>query len=298
MQNHQRLSIEEFGKILIQSNDLDPVYCALYTMMEGDVLSQEHLSRWILAYSCLYHCGVASYLSEFEGEAFFKALMVAAWNEEPSPVGERWPRGHERRHWRGAQAVDSCKALWDRYHREPEHFLDYVIWQYAADGERGHPTTFADISERVRTHRGFGGWIAFKLADMIDRLQLRRVEFNYDDVTIYTDPVKAAERLVRQRNGFPETASVKPEAVKAVFEALEEHFSNYPAPPVGDRPIGLQEVESILCKWKSHMNGHYPLYNDIREIREGLLPWAEVSEVAGFFRAAMPKLPAEKKVAA
>lgn len=162
----------------------------------------------------------------------------------------------------------------------------------------GEVYTFKMISNRVREHRGFGGWIAFKLADMVDRLGLRKVIFNYDDVTIYRDPVVAAERLVRMRNGFPLNASVKPEAVKAVFEALEEHFSDYAAPPLGDRPVGLQEVESILCKWKSHQNGHYPIYNDIREIHEGIVPWAGVSEVASYFKAAMPKLPSEQRAVA
>lgn len=290
MQNHVHLSIEDFGKVLLESNDLDPVYCALHTMHSSDILYQEQLSRWILAYSCLYHCGAASYLSEFEGEAFFAALMVAARNEEPAPIGGRWPRGHERRHWRGGQAVASCQALWQRYTTKPELFL-MEIAGVGYDFAPGAAFTFKDISDRVRQHRGFGGWIAFKLADMVDRLGLRKVEFNYDDVTIYRDPVIAAERLVRMRNGFPENAQVKPEAVKAVFEALEAHFADFGAPPLYDRPIGLQEVESILCKWKSHMNGHYPIYNDITEIREGIKPWAEQSEVASYFLASMPKLP-------
>lgn len=296
MQNHERLPIEEFGKILLESNDLDPVYVALYTMLSGEIISREQLSRWILAYSCLYHCGAASYLSEFEGEAFFKALMVAARNEEPSPTGERWPRGHERRHWRGAQAINSCTYLWNRYASKPELFL----FEIAAIGYDFAPHavfTFKDVSDRVRSLHGFGGWIAFKLADMVDRLGLRKVTFNYDDVTIYRDPVIAAERLVIMRNNLPLNSQVKPAAVKAVFEYLEEYFSGYAAPPLGDRPVGLQEVESILCKWKSHRNGHYPLYNDIREIRTGCTPWARVSEVASFFLAAMPQLP-QKAMAA
>lgn len=285
-----RLSIEQFGGLLIESNDLDPVYCALYNMISSDVLSQEKLARWILAYSCLYHCGAASYLSEFEGEAFFKALMVAARNEEPAPTGDRWPRGHERRHWRGGQAIKSCEFLWDRYASKPEFFLEEIA--SVGHGFAPHEAfTFKDVSDRVRSLRGFGGWIAFKLADMIDRLGLRKVIFNYDDVTIYRDPVIAAERLVRMRNGFPANAVVKPEAVKAVFEYLIEYFSSYSAPPLHDRPIGLQEVESILCKFKSHQNNHYPIYNDITEIRSGLVPWAKVSETASYFLASMPQLP-------
>ena len=56
-----------------------------------------------------------------------------------------------------------------------------------------------------------------------------------------------------------------------------------------ERPVGLQEVETILCKWKSHMNGHYPLNNDIMEIRHGLKDWLPVSALARAFYDAMPE---------
>lgn len=287
------LSVEDFGKILLDSNDLDPVYVALYRMHSDDILDMAQLSRWILAYSCLYHCGAASYLSEFEGDNFFSQLMTAAKNEDaaPAPTGGRWPRGHERRHWRGGQAVASCQALHDRYGFKPELFLADIAGVGFGMQPSPEPVPFRVISQRVQALRGFGSWISFKLADMIDRLGLQRVSFTFDEVTVYKDPVQAAERLVRQRNGFPPTAQVKPEAVKAVFAALEEHFADYPAPPLYDRPVGLQEVESILCKWKSHQNGHYPLYNDLTEIHSSLASWAEVSEVARYFKASMPKVP-------
>jgi hypothetical protein len=297
VQNHERLSIEDFGKVLLESNDLDPVYVALHTMHSSDILSTEQLNRWVLAYSCLYHAGVASYLSEFEGEAFFAALMVAARNEEPSPLGERWPRAKERRHWRGKQAEDSCAALWSTYGEKPEQFLTHIIWGAEVQGS-SHPATFPEVAGRVRENRGYGGWIAFKIADMIDRLGLRKVDFNYADVVIYRDPILAAEMVARQRLGLPETAHVKPQVVRDVFEYLVEHFAGYGAPPLYDRPVGLPEVESIACKWKSHQRGHYPLYNDLHEIHDGLVPWMQVSEVASFFKAAMPKVPAPWKAVA
>jgi hypothetical protein len=287
--NYPRLSVEEFGKVLIESNDLDPIYVALYTMLESDVLSHAQLNRWMLAYSCLYHAGLASYLSEQEGAKFFKALDKAAKNLEPSPIGGRWPRGHERRHWRGIQAQKSCDELFTRYGKKPEDCLDYIRW--GNDGPVTWAASFADISGRVREHRGFGGWIAFKLADMIDRLGLRQVEFKYNDVIIYDDPLIAAEMVARQRLNLPANARVKPDVVRDVFSYLEEHFNSHLAPPLYDRPISLQEVESILCKYKSSLNGHYPPYNDIKEIRAGLKPWAEVSEVASYFLASMPRVP-------
>ena len=55
--------------------------------------------------------------------------------------------------------------------------------------------------------------------------------------------------------------------------------------------MNVQEVETILCKWKSHMGGHYPLGNDLHEIREGMTPWTENCFTAWTFLHFFPKLP-------
>lgn len=73
-----------------------------------------------------------------------------------------------------------------------------------------------------------------------------------------------------------------------VTQYLESQFTDLKAPPLYDRPINIQEVEAVLCKWKSHMNGHYPLLNDITEIRDGLVPWMKVSQAARTFNFHMP----------
>src|SRR5690606_28721140 len=138
-----RLEIEEFGRRLITTGDLDPVYIALH----GAKLDDPVLHRWLIAYWCLYHCGVASYLSEFEGVRFWQELHRAARNEEPAPTGERWPRGSERRHWRGQQAIKSCGELWGRYGDEPEAMVDTIIaggWPQ----EHSTPLPFREITRR------------------------------------------------------------------------------------------------------------------------------------------------------
>jgi hypothetical protein len=242
MQNYPRLPIEEFGKILIESDDLDPIYVALWTMLESDVLDRAKLSRWVMAYICLYHAGLASYMSEYEGDKFFAILMEAAKNETPAPTGGRWPRAKERRHFRGQQAIDATLALHKQYGRTPEKFLDYLAFGGPAP-KKAETATFSEVAGRAREHRGVGGWAAFKLADMVDRLGVRPVAFAYEDVAIYETPIKGAELIARQRLGLPETARVKPEVVRGVFDYLEKHFSNYPAPPIGERSIGLNEIE-------------------------------------------------------
>lgn len=289
--NYPKLTIEEFGKVLLESGDLDPVYIALHRMRENNEWEEGQLYRWLLAYILCYHVGAACWLSEKTGVEFFAALHEAAENKMEAPTGGRWPRSSERRHWRGEFAIEVVRRLYATYAPVPELFIKNIAHTELESGARPAAIPFSVLSGRVRNHHGFGSWGAFKLADLIDRIGIAPVDFSYDDVVIYKDPVLAAEMVYRQKHGLTDNVKVKPEGVRAVFNYLIEHFSDYAAPPLYDRPVGVQEVESQLCKYKSFLNGHYPLYNDIREIHNGLKDWSLVSPTALAFRTRMPVVP-------
>lgn len=280
MRDYERLSVEEFGHQLLTSNDLDPIYCALVDMK----MDEAQLNRWLVAYWCFYHAGAASWLSEAQGLGFWNAMETAADNPDarPNPFGGRWPRGSERRHFRGKQARDAVAELRRAYDDQPERMVTYIA------GEGGD---FQALTNRVKEHRGFGPWIAFKCADMVDRVLGVPVDFTQAAVFMFKDPVQSALMLWRQRMGLPENARPKDEpwAIHQVVDYLKGEFTAHKAPPLYDRPVDLQEVETVLCKWKSHMNGHYPLWNDIDDINKGLEPWTKHSETARKFLEAMPK---------
>lgn len=290
--DYPRLPIEQFGRQLITSGDLDPIYIALDSALRTGDFSRDQLLRWIAAYSMFYHAGVASYLSEREGHAFWECALVAAANHEPCPTGDRWPRGHERRHFRAAIATDAVTALMNRYGSRPEEFMEYLAYRSTQpgailEGARGVPDAlpFTVVSHRAQEHRGYGPWMGFKLADMVDRVLGVPVSFDQAAVFMFKDPEKAAMMLFEERmvRGAYGTAGVKPKReviLPRIVAYLEQEFSDLKAPPFEDRPINIQEVETVLCKWKSHMNGHYPLYNDVDEIRHGLGPWVPHSVAA------------------
>jgi hypothetical protein len=276
--NYERLDIYKFGEHLLLTEDLDPVYVALKDLG----LDDGQLRRWLLAYWCFYSAGFASWASSMTGEQYWSAMFTAAKNVDPAPTGGRWPRGHERRHFRGDAALKAVGALRERYGQRPEAMVDYCA--------EGAPC-FHTVMDRVREHVLFGPWIAFKVADMTDRVIGEHVDFTEKAVFMFKDPYKSAILLWRQTCNLPENA--KPIDDKAVVhqvaQHVEKHFASYNAPPFYDRPVNLQEVETILCKWKSHMNGHYPLFNDIRDIRDGLMPWADHSDTAASFLKCMPE---------
>lgn len=295
--DYERLPIEAFGRHLIETGDLDPIYIALTRI---DWPNEEQLDRWLIAYWCFYHGGAACYLSEHEGVAFWEKLLLAARNEEKTPTGERWPRGHERRHFRGKAATEAVRTMHGRFFDKPERLVRNLLPPTTDDGTS---LPFGLISARVQTLPLFGPWIGFKVADMVDRVLGHKVDFSEGDVfcDMFKDPTEAALRLWRLKAGFPHRSKAelkkgmrqvmpkdKKRAVHDVVNYLIAEFSELQAPPWNDRAIGVQEVETVLCKWKSHMNGHYPLYNDIDEIRDGAAPWTKVSETALLFMDAMP----------
>lgn len=278
--DYPRLNIEDFGQQLLDSGDLDPIYICLQRIG----LPYERLGRWLVAYWTFYSAGVACYMSELEGRDYWEQMLVAARNETPSPAGGRWERGKERRHCRGAQGIACVEHLAGRYPTRPAGMLDYL-----AENESTEPLPFATVSERAQTHHLFGRWIAFKVGDMLERVVGIPVRFDEAEIFMFDDPRKAAVMLYDAHHVNQDTAGVSEDVkIRYSVDYLTSRFSQHMAPPDLLRPIGLQEIETILCKFKSHTNGHYPVGNDIHEITSGVKPWASVCPTAAKFLSLVP----------
>jgi hypothetical protein len=248
-----RMEIEDFGRALLESGDLDPIY----VMLHRAKLETNQLKRWLMAYWFFYHAGVASKLSEYEGEVFWGRALYHA-------EGKNAPRGTERRHFRGEKAESAIRWFRGMY-AGPELAVDF-----ASAGR-----TFQTVSASVKLWPQFGPWIAFKVADMLERVLGVPVDFSDCDLlSFYEEPRKAAEILVK-RPGAGFRTDAQPQAA---VDHLLRRFYFHKAPPSNNRPLNIQEVETILCKWKSHLNGHYPVGKDTREIRHALDGWGPLAE--------------------
>ena len=103
--NYPRIGIVEFGHKLFESGDLDPIYVALL----GCLKPGPQQTRWLIAYWLFYDAGFASWASDQDD--YWGALLTAAQNETLTPYGERWPRGSERRHFRGVKATEVADMI-------------------------------------------------------------------------------------------------------------------------------------------------------------------------------------------
>lgn len=238
------LSVYDFGQQLLETNDLDPIYVMLWEAK----FPREKLQKWLLSYWCHYHAGTASWT--VDQNSFWDALMAVAGSKD-------YPRSSERRHFRGNSALKSVLDL-----------------QKQSVSERLNPITNGttipaiDLMKYVRQWYGFGPWIAFKVADMVERLDLAQVDFSIGDIQLFDSPREGAELLYQETNGNSDNgyANVVQWAINQILNAL----GDYLAPPRCERGINIQEAETILCKWKSYRNGHYQVGEDVESLKKSL----------------------------
>ena len=244
--NNERLDIVAFGRELLETGDLDPLYIALWKAK----LPRKQLCQWLVCYWCYYHAGLCCWVSEREN--FFDNL------EEIAKGGTKYPRGTERRHFRGVLAVRSITGLAGCF----ADATDIVDWLIQAGPKA------SEVMKRVETLHGFGKWISWKVADMLERLDLAPLKFTKADLPLmFNSSIEGAELAADRYN-------LKGNPLLAAHLYLIEHLGHLSAPPLYNRPIGVQETETIFCKWKSHLGGHYPVGKDTHEIRAGLREYA------------------------
>lgn len=259
-----KLSVFDFGRKLLETKDIDPVYVILNEVLKGPwTYNHDLLYRWLVSYWCFYHVGTANALagSAIEGaeavvvteDWFWKRLAAAAATKE-------YPRSTERRHFRGENAISCVSSL-----------LGLRLTCAELVTALGSPTespSFLECARRVKTHRGFGDWAAFKIADMLERLGLCPVQFKPSDVFNMFDSPRKGAKLVAATIGLSHGGYK--DVFEAVYETIEDELSDILAPPRYERKINIQEIETILCKWHSYMHGHYHIGKDIHEVHEAL----------------------------
>lgn len=274
-----KYGVVEFGERLFLTADLDPVYVALKDTLWPD----DQLMRWLVAYWSFYNCGVASYASQAHGADFWEIMLKAAENKTPAPTGGRWPRGPERRHFRGDAAVFAVDDLMAEYGNKPEDMVIKLL-----DGRR----TVTAIIARVKRHYMFGNWIGFKAADMLDALF---TEVDQSDISVFLYDTPRNSIL----ENIAEGVIPIPEKYKFNERAMLEHGMNWllaqlsklRIPHKPRCPPDWFALETVYCKHLSHKHGHYPLLKDTREIHEDIVHWTPVCAAAGQFRDRFPGLP-------
>ena len=260
----ERLGVAEFGRILVESGDIDPLYFALV----GTRMPRAQLARWLVCYWCYYNAGLSCWASEQEEWTVLDKIARG---------GTDYPRGSERRHFRGAFAVESVRRLREQF-TDAEEMLEWLV----ADGYRA-----TAVMARIKGLYGFGEWIKWKVPDMLERLGLYPIEFVEGDVRYMFDSSLKGAYLVHEKHATRGNGQSPTSKLLWAHRYVLQTVEGLKAPPQRDRALNVQETETIFCKWKSHLGGHYPLYKDTHEIYHGLARYEGACVTARRMRKAM-----------
>lgn len=249
-----RISIYEFGRQLIKTEDLDPTYTVLW----GAQLEPALLRSYLLAYFSFYHMGTAAWIAD-GGKDYWQRMEMAAGSKE-------YPRGSERRHYRGTAAKKSVAWLKQRG-------VDFLFARFRKD----RPLTVGQVIAIVREWQNFGPWIAFKVADILERLDLCPVNPVDAHRYLFESPYKGAVELWKRE--YPEDHSPDSGVIQWAIGRLLKELGKEKAPPRFERRINVMECETVLCKMHSYTNGKYHVEKDIEEVHHALLKFPK-SETA------------------
>ena len=241
---------QDFGTDLILTYDLDPVY----PMVVAVDIDDDMRKRWCLAYWCYYHVGVAGVVAESNACNFYNVMR--------SGISRNWPRGMERRYFYGDLAWNTMVGL--EIFGSPELVVDMMTLQ----------SDFQSANVTVQEFYGFGSWIAWKIADMADRVLQIDIDFSDTNLNMYTDPKQGAAYILTGDKKYPITE----DELNGVVNEMETYYSGLLAPPFQDRPINIQEVETVLCKYKAHCLGFYPYGNDTIHVAKALEGWGDLAQ--------------------
>lgn len=240
-----KMSWSEFGRALINTRDLDPLYVALQQ------LPPAKRARFMITYWLFYHTGVASLVTD-------TCNIVTFWSRLLELFDTGVPRGTERRHFRGEKARNAILYLQQRF----PSYLSLLGW--LEEGARAGG--FKELSNRVQELPQFGPWMAFKVADMLERCSGFPVAFDGAELMMYREPVRGAALIIHG----DKDAKLSPDEMRTMVYNMDRAFAHFRAPGGEPRRLNVQEFETVLCKYKSYVGGHYHVGKDIQDHYDAL----------------------------
>lgn len=216
-------SWQVFAEQLFRAEDADPMY---YALQRAD-LDRATKLRFFVAWCTYYHPGVAAEAAQHSGQQFWDFLRSIY----PSA-----PRASERRHFRGQAGLKALDA-WERKYPQPEQMV-----------EAHFGATYFECRQKLNSLEQFGDYFYWKFADVQERVF--GIPCSFEGAASYAPKVpREGARLIHPTR-----------AIEAIFEEIVQHLVPRLAPPAYDRPIGIQEAETVCCVYHQYVGGGYKFY--------------------------------------
>lgn len=228
---------KEFAVKIFDIEDADPGY-----MMLGRApIPLEQKQRFMVAWCAYYNPGIAAAASEHTGKAFWQYL-------ERVYVGAK--RASERRHFRGDAGRNALKA-WQVMFPRPESMITYMQGK-----------SYLAVRDRAKKVVQIGDYFVWKFADVQERV------FR---VPCYFEPKAAGLSPKVPQQG---AKLINPDQTVAyTYEQIADYMNQrgMRSPPWNDRPMNMQEAETVCCVYKQYRNGKWAPFTRTAKATRSLL---------------------------
>jgi len=213
-----------FSKLLFKLEDADPGYM----LLARAELTEAQKLRYVLAWCTFYNPGLAARASDYQGARFYEFLRKVY------PTAKR---ASERRHFRG-QAGLKALAQWQDLYPKPEAMIEACFG-----------STYLEVRKNMQHMAQMGDYFYWKLADIQDTVFAQPVNFTGCEKYMPKVPQQGAEMIAELES----TCFALPVAMSTVTK----HISKMKHPFKPNRPLALQEAETVCCVFKQHVVGDY-----------------------------------------
>lgn len=214
-----------YSKAFIDINDLDPVYVAVHGAYENKELDFDQACNFLTMMSTFYSIGESCTLVHLN----IPSNQVWDYMLENYTTLKR---GTERRYFRGEQGLRCLNYLKEHYKTPQEFVMD------------NYRPTYVEVCEQFARIPAFGPYHIWKWLDFYDRILGLpvQVEFNHAMKVIPAEPIKGAKKVSMEVWG--EDRGLIP-TVEHMFKVMRDRGMT--APPMHDRLVDVQEIETCLC---------------------------------------------------
>ena len=217
------MSWKQFAKTLFEIEDADPGYMLLGRAK----ISLPQKRRFMAAWCAFYNPGIAAKASEYEGELFWRYLRTQYATAK---------RASERRHFRGKAGLDALKTWQERF-TLPEAMVSYMV---ASD--------FFKVQYRAKSVPQIGVYFVWKFADVQER--------------VFRIPCAFPPEAAKHSPSVPQQGAkrIAPDLTVGETYAMIADYLNdlgMRSPPWYDRPMNMQEAETVACVYKQYVNGKW-----------------------------------------
>ena len=243
--------VAKFGKHMLASKDLDPIYPVLKELHTARAMDQEQALWHSFLYVAWYHLPVSH-------AAFEWMPKRAPVPRKLKRIGETWPTGIERRSNRGGKVfthIDSFVAVTS--HLPLREWFRNGFVEAQTQGKRH--ANWRTLNERLQAVWGNGRWAAYKHCEVLRRVHGLPVEAPDMGHRFSSGPREGLATLYGHLEG-------QGEAAIAVLDArdrdLQKRLLGF------GLDVDVEELETILCNFKSLLAGRYYPGHDIDEMQE------------------------------